>query len=297
MATKQAPEDRVLHEMPPRSIDWFTQATIIFGGFLQQFGWFFFGFGMIFFWIFAWNSSPMVALRNFGSWEPATGTVFMIEQTNSSVNETPVYKITLQYEVDGQTKMGYVYETGRSFSEGQLVEVDYNVRNPEKVRLEGAREAMFPWFTMFVVIFPIVGLVLVYISITGNLKFLQLLKIGEYTRGEKVKKEATGGEIVINNRHYPIYEYKFKFSFNNNNYYATCSTHLTDTVEDEEKEIILFDRFNPEHNIVYDAMPNAPKILKEGMLDPAYLSKGIVLILPAISLIAHGLVAFVLWRL
>ncbi|MCB0664002.1 MAG: DUF3592 domain-containing protein, partial [Saprospiraceae bacterium] len=276
------PEDRYLAELPPRHIDWFTQATILFGGFLQQFGWFFFGFGMIFFWIFAWNSHAMVSLGTWGKWDETTGTIFAVENTNASENETPVYKITLQYQVDGETHLSDVYKTGGGFSEGQEVPIEYNRNVPSIARMEGTRRGLFSSWVLFVALFPIVGLILVSVSLLGNWNFLKLLKIGEYVRGKRVSKEATGGSITINNVTYPIYKYKFEFFHKDKPYYAICNTHLTQTVEDEEKEIILYDRFHPEKAIVYDAMPNAPKILPEGIIDPAYISKGWVLFLPVV---------------
>jgi hypothetical protein len=293
MDTNYPPEKRYLSELPPRNIDWFTQLTILFGGFMQQFGWFFFGFGMIFFWIFGWNSHAMVSLGTWGKWIPTEGTIFMVEPTSARENEVVVYKITLQYQVQGQTFLSDVYKTGGGYSEGQSVKVEYNKRLPNVARMEGTRRGLFSSWALMVVIFPLVGLGFIIGSLRTNLKFLDLLKIGDYVRGKIVAKNSTGSTIKINNRTYPVYEYKFEFQHKTSTYFATCKTHLTENVEDEEREIILFDRFRPDKSIVYDAMPNAPKILPEGIIDPAYISKGWVLLVPAISIIGHGLV--LLW--
>lgn len=294
MDSKFPPEQRYLSELLPRNIDWFTQATILFGGFMQQFGWFFFGFGMIFFWIFGWNSEAMVSLGTWGKWIPAEGTVFMVEPTSASENEVRVYKLTLQYQVNGQTFLSDVYKTGGGYSEGQSVSLEYNKRIPTIARMEGTRRGIFSSWALIVVIFPLVGLGFIIGSLKRNLKFLKMLEIGEYVRGKIAAKKHTGSTIKINNRHYPIYEYKFEFSVKDKTYFATCKTHLSEKVEDEEKEIILYDRFRPDRAIVYDAMPSAPKILPEGLIDPAYISKGWVLLLPLVTLIGHGLVLLII---
>jgi hypothetical protein len=147
---------------------------------------------------------------------------------------------------------------------------------------------MFSGWALFVSIFPLVGLIFILISVKNNLKFLDLLKIGEFTRGSLCTKEPTGGYIKINNTTYPIFKYEFEFEYKNKTHKATTQTHLAQLVEDEKKEIILFDRFNPDYNVVYDTMPNAPAIDAAGYMEVATWREAWVFLLPGISILGHG---------
>lgn len=282
------PEDRHIRELPPRTIDWYTQATIVFGGFFQQFGWIFFGFGMIFFWVFGWNSEARYWLDSFGKWEETTGVIIMSDRTGASQNGATVMRLTFQYEVGGKRLIAKAYESGSGFEEGVEVPVLYKKSNPKKAYIKGARRAMFSGWALFVSIFPLVGLIFITVSIKSNLKFLDLLKIGEFTRGSLCAKEATGGYIKINNATYPIFKYEFEFEYKNKPYKATTQTHLAELVEDEKKEIILFDRFNPAYSVVYDTMPNAPDINPAGFMEVATWRQAWVFLVPGISILGHG---------
>jgi hypothetical protein len=282
------PQDRVLRELPPRHLDVYTQATILFGGFLQQFGWIFFGFGMIFVWVFAWNSQVRHWLSNLGQWEETEGIIVMAETTNASQNEVPVVQYTFQYEVNGRRHLGRSYTSGQTFSESENVPVMYKPRQPSRAYIKGSRQAMFGWWAVLVVLFPLIGAVFVAVSIKSNLKFLHLLRIGEFTRGALASRKATGGEVVINSVHYPVYDYRFAFEYAGKAYEATCKTHLGELVEDGAQEIILFDRFRPEYNIVYDVVPNAPRITPDGRMASSGWRSAWVLLLPIVSLAGHG---------
>lgn len=279
---------RRLTDLPPRNIDWFTQATILFGGFMQQFGWLFFGFGMIFFWAFFWNSTARFWFTDFGRWEETSGFIILSESTNASVNDRIVRKYIFQFETEGKKYTGKAFDTGGGFGMGDEVTVRYRPSNPKNAYIKGMRRAIFPAFTAFVLIFPLAGLAFIFFNFRQNLKFLDVLKIGEFTRGCVVSKKPTGSEIIINKVRYPVYKYEFEFSYKDKNYLATCQTHQTQFVEDEEREIILFDRFNPDYNIVYDAMPNAPAINEAGFLEPSPPKSAWVLLMPAFSILAHG---------
>lgn len=286
------PEQRRLRELPPRKIDWFTQSTILFGGFFQQFGWIFFGFGMIFFWVFGWNSEARYWLSNIGKWSDTEGLIILSEQTNAAQNDVLIYKYVFQYEVEGKRYLGKAYQSGDRYFEGSTYPVRYKVSDPSLAFIKGSRRAMFGGWAMFVAIFPLVGLLFILSSLRNNAKFLDLLKIGEFTRGKMISKEPTGGEVIINKVRYPIFKYTFEFTYKDQQHLATCTTHLGHTVEDENEEIILFDRFNPGYNIVYDVVPNAPRIDREGYMEIAGWRKAWVLLLPFVSVTGHGIWAW-----
>lgn len=136
---------------------------------------------------------------------------------------------------------------------------------------------------LFLLIFPVVGAILITIQIRSNLKHLKLLQIGNSARAILKEKEPTGGSVIINNKRYPEYKYTFEFSYRddykNGIFQAICKTHLA--------ELVLFDRYDPKINIVYDAMPNAPLINSEGKIMPALAIKLLGLIIPFLTILGN----------
>jgi hypothetical protein len=279
-----APASRQLRELPPRSIGLLTRATILTGGFFQQFGWIFFVMGSLFSWIFI----PVSTVRHwfeFGKdWKEIQGKVVVSEPTNSSVNDRMVYSYLYSFELDGQRYTGKSYGYGGNYSNGEEVTIRYNARNPSEGYIKGSKRAIFPAAVLFVLIFPMVGLAFIVSSVHSNWKAMRLLEIGEYIRAKLVNRESTNGSVTINNQTYPIYKYSFEFAAGGKTHQAVCKTHQAWLVENEEREIILYDRFNPEVNIVFDAYPNLPEISEEGMLKRPSIKKLLNLILPLIGI-------------
>ena len=283
---------RYLTDPPPRQIDIFTQATIIFGGILNQIGWFFVGFGMLFFWLAFSFSGFESIFQSTSSWEEIEGTIDKISATNTTVNNQPVYEYNYYFRVKGQTYAGQSFTNGMQFNEQEKVSVLFNFNNPELSVIKGAkRTELSPWILLFLLIFPLVGVILVSIQTRSNLKNLNLLKIGDSTKAEMINKESTGGSVTINNKRYPIYKYTFEFFYKDNikegNYKAICKTHLSELVEDEEREIVLFDRYDPKINSIYDAIPNAPEIDLDGAISKSDPVKVFGLIIPGLTIIGN----------
>ncbi|MCF8247328.1 MAG: DUF3592 domain-containing protein [Saprospiraceae bacterium] len=280
----QNPSARQLRDLPPRNINLFTKATVLFGGFMQQFGWIFFCMGSLFSWIFI----PMSTVRywfEFGKeWQQVPGKIISAEPTNSSVNEQPVYQYLQSFEVNGQRYTGKSFSVGPEYQGGEEVTIEYDANNPSDSHVEGARRAVFPAFVLFVLIFPIVGGVFIFIAIRQNLKAIKLLEIGEFTRGTMCSKEATNSTVTINNQRYPVFKYSFEFQAGGRTHSAICKTHQAWLVEDEEREIILYDKYNPDYNVVFDAAGNMPEITEAGLLATPGIGKVVYLILPMVGI-------------
>jgi hypothetical protein len=288
------PSARHLRDLPPRRIDLFTKSTVLFGGFFQLFGWIFFTIGSILSWIFI-PASEVVYWFEFGKeWKETQGVVLTVEATNSAVNDQLVYRNFYAFELDGQRYTGKSFTRGQQYQGGENAPIRYNAKNPGESYMAGSSRATFPAFVLFVLIFPLIGLGFIVSSLIKNWKALRLLEIGDFTRGKLLEKTATNGSVGINGQHYPIYKYQFEFENGGRKYAAYCKTHQAWLVEDEEREIILFDRFNPDFNVVYDATPTMPGISPEGMLERAPIGKALNLLLP---LLAIGLnLLFFLWQ-
>ena len=284
-------EDRHLGP-PPRQIDFFTQSILIFGGLLNQIGWFFIGFGMLFFWVAFTFSGFESIFQSTKGWEEIRGTIDQISATNTSVNDQRVYQYDYNFRLNSQIYAGQSFTNGQQFDIGDKVSILFNFNNPEQSVIKGAkRNELSPWILAFLLIFPVVGCILVIIQTRTNLKNLNLLKIGDSTKAKNIDKQSTGGSVTINNKRYPIYKFTFEFSYKDHIkegiYQAVCKTHLSDLVEDEEREIVLFDKFEPKINTVYDAIPNAPMIDSDGNILSAEPLKAFGLIIPGLTIFGN----------
>lgn len=253
-----------LRERPPRPVNLFTRISLLFGGFYFQFGSFFFWFGLIFTIVFV-GDSPLVNLFSFdGKWVKTQGVVIEIEETNASVNDEPIYAYRISYAVDGVSYESECKDTWKNgYEQDKLVDIEYRSKNPQRGRIVGMSNHTFPIWVMFVLLFPLVGLWMMWIGFRKNIDLLDLVKNGHFTRGTYKTSRATNTSI----NEQTVYEYEFEFSIHGGSTYtATCKTHLTDRVEDEEREKILYDPHDPKRNIVYDAYTNMPSINKDGSL-------------------------------
>jgi hypothetical protein len=284
---------RRLTDLPPRNIDRFTKATVLFGGFFQQFGWIFFSVGSLFAWIFIPASEVRYWFESEKNWREISGKILTAESTNSSVNDEIVYSYFYAFEWQGKRFTGKSYTPGLRFQSGEVVTIRFSDKNPSKSYMEGAERAVFPAFVLIVLIFPLVGAGFIIHSFLQNIKTIRLLEIGEFTQGRLLSKEATNGEVKINGRRYPIFKYLFEFEADGIKHTSACKTHRGWLVEDEAQEIILYDRYNPHDNLVFDAAPNVPDITEDGRLGQAPVSQVIYLILPHIGV---GINLFFLWK-
>ena len=278
------PASRRLRDLPPRRIHLFTKATILTGGFFQQFGWIFFTMGSLFSWIFIPASTVKFWFEFGKKWQETPGKIVASEQTNSSVNDVTVYSYLHSFELNGERYTGKSFTAGQQFQDGEEATIRYDANNPGDSYVAGTDRAVFPAFVLFVLIFPIVGLAFIIYSLLSNWKAVKLLEIGEFTRGKMTSKEDTNTVVTINDKSYRVFKYHFEFDAGGKAYDATCKTHQGWLVEDEEREIILYDRFNPDYNFVFDAVANVPAISEEGMLEAASPGKMLYLLLPLLGI-------------
>jgi hypothetical protein len=283
---------RVIRENPPRNLGIYSRLVILFGGILQQMGWGFFGFGMIFFWIFVMNSEARYLLSFDGKWVETQGVLKNVAVTNTEVNDRKIYAYTFSFTGKGGVHEAVCYDyLRREYERPNItVPVEYKEGNPKRARIKGMSTSTFPSFVLFVVIFPLLGLGFIIAGIIANLKSLKLLVNGHFTKGKIVNREATGTRINNNT----VFKFTFEFETPGGmKHQTTCATHQTWKVEDEEMEIILYDPTYPENAVVFDAIPSAPQIDPQGHLEPAAISAASVFILPIISIALNVILFYI----
>ena len=287
-------DQNTFREGPPRDLSILTRINVLFEGFSVQFGSVFFCFGMIFALVFVGQSDAIHWFSADGDWVETEALLLEINDGNGSVNDEPIYEYVFSFSANGRSFTGRSNARFSGEEENTIVSIEYKEDNPARARIIGMRSEVFPsWVVFLVLIFPAIGFAFLFFGFKENLKAVRLLRDGTFTRGKMINYEATNTRI--NDR--TVYAYKFEFQANSKNYIAECKTHLTEKVEDEESEKILYDKTNPTFNLVYDAMGAAPKMDRFGRIEQSNLLALRFLISTALGLVVNGLIFFVMYLL
>lgn len=194
---------------PPRRVP-LSLRVVNFFNVIAQIGWAVFGFGMIFFWVFASNADFSFATFR-GAMGRATGRITSVENTNASENRRSITKSYYQYSVAGETYNGKSYTTGSAPEQGSQVEVEYLERDPSRSRIPGMRTAMFGPWAAIVTIFPLIGFLILFFATRSGIKRNRLLRDGMFAQGTLVSKEPTN--MTVNNRR--VWALTFEFTDRN----------------------------------------------------------------------------------
>jgi hypothetical protein len=280
-------DQNTFRERPPRYLSILTRINVLFGGFSIQFGSVFFWFGMIFVLLFVGQSSAIHWFNFEGRWVETEGLLLEINDGDGAINDEPLYEYVFSYSANGQSFTGQSNATFSGEKETTIVRIEYKAGNPIRSRIIGMRSELFPaWVVLLVLVFPAIGFAFLFFGFKENLKALKLLRIGTFTRGKMLSYEATNK--MINDE--TVYAYKFEFHANNKMYIAECETHLTERVEDEETEKVLYDKIDPTFNLVYDAMGAAPNIDRSGRIEQSNLLALRVLFSTVLGLLVNWLI-------
>ncbi|MEE4256678.1 MAG: DUF3592 domain-containing protein [Bacteroidales bacterium] len=270
-----------------RSIPLSTRIGILFGGAKSQFGWAFLGFGMIFFWVFAMNADVSDYYFNDDIVE-TEGVAIRWQGTGASENEVPVYENHfLFYDDEGVEHESVSYATGYAVTSGESLKVEYPAGKPEYARIKGMRNSMFSSFVLFVVIFPLVGLIFILLGIRRSLRALRLLRNGVLTEGELIAKELTNTKV--NKR--PVYRMIFRYQdLQGEEYTRKERTHMPYSLQDQKKEKLLYLRSKPSFSIMLDSLPGVVEINDEGRVKAYYARNAVLLLIcPLGTIIGHGI--------
>lgn len=277
-------------QRPPRTVPLFLALRVLFGGFLSQFGWVFFGFGMIFFWAFGVPDTLANLFKGVSDIKQAEGVVTSWSETNASENDRDVYQINFRFVgEDSLQYSGTSYATGRYHKPGATVIVEYDPAAPENCRIQGMRKSVFGEVILFVMIFPLIGFVFIVFGVRQSLRGIRLLKFGESTRGTFVRKEATN--TTVNDQ--TVYKLFFEFKDDaGRSHEAIAKTHVLEPLLDEAQELLLYDPYYPDKAILFDNLPGGAEFDEWGNLSAGggrgFLRLLLLLIIPGLSIAGHG---------
>lgn len=273
----------------PRFIPLPVRINALFGGFGNQFGWFFFGFGMVFFNAFC-TPGIISEIQLIGPKESTVAKITDVRETNMEVNETEVVAHHYEFKIKGEDYEGVSYITGRELTEGKHVNIVYKVSNPRFSYIDapGFRASQAPWWVgLFVLIFPAVGLGFIVPSVLKGRKDIQLLTHGKLTLAELVNKEATNTSVNDET----VYKMTFAYTVKKKTYHTMVRTHDTWKLEDEDEERLLYLPQNPEKAILLDNVSGGLEVSPYGNFQAKKPIKSLMsLISPVAFILINGVV-------
>jgi hypothetical protein len=273
---------------PPRRLSPALVLQTLFGGALQQMGWVFFGFGMVFVWVFVGKAEIAWSLRSCTCGEAQARVLGMVE-TGASVNERPVQGTRYSFSVGGRAFENVSYATGYHLNEGKEATVEFSLERPQMSRIKGMRSAVFGPAVLFVLIFPAVGLAFVLGALPGRMRELRLLRHGLPGFGRLVDKSPTN--VSINKQ--PVYRLRFEFKARDGRTgIAEARSHMPESLEDEAQEAVLYDPQDLARAVVLDNMAGKPEVTPEGNLRGHTGAAVARLFLPLLCLGGHGYWAY-----
>ncbi len=281
---------RTLRELPPRRLDWYTQAVLLLGDFVSQTGWALLALGSVFFWTTAVNSEVTYWLQDKTvRWQDKEGVILEADSTGTMEGDQRIWRYRHSVAPgDGYRYKGTSYSVGKKFDAGQLAFIRYDAADPRNNYAVGLRRSEHTWRVNLLLLLPLFGLLLLLLPVRRNCRVLRLLKIGDFTRGKLFAKTPTGQVERVGAHVLPVFRFEFRFEHLGAVFHATCRTPHPALVEDEDSESILYDRYHPSFNLVYDAVPNLPKITAAGKLAAMPWERAWVLFFPAFVVAVNG---------
>ena len=185
----------------------------------------------------------------------------LIEGEITSINETNKYKdgrLIYEYNYIFETPDNVTYTDKSYYNELQTytdnkVMIRYTESNPDKSCIIGMDKETTPWWVFILMLGPaFVGIVDFIIGMKKVWRNIRILKFGKVSFGTYKSSNLTNAET--NSR--DVYKYYFDFiADDNNTYTATGETHMTERLEDEEKEPVIYNSKNPSEAVILDTLP------------------------------------------
>lgn len=302
-----------------RAVPFTLRLQALFGGFANQFGWLFFGFGLIFFWGFALKSEAFTLWKFIGPLEKAQGTVISVEKTGASEGGgegeegTPIYAIAYVFTPEGVSVpiQGISYVTGFAPVTGGPATIEYKAARPQFSRIQGMRSALFDWPAMIAAIFPAVGLGFIIFGLLKGMRAVTVMRCGLTAMGTLVGVEATN----VEENHRKVYRMIFRFCSESGQRYTASLTSKdpeawgpvadesmldadsTPSIESQsldeqvkpEKAVVLYHPADPTFNFIPEEFGQQVRVDAQGNIYGVSAWTGIkACILPVISILGHG---------
>lgn len=290
--------------MTPRSLPFALRMRLFFGGARSQAGWLIFGVGMVLFWMVAMHSDISSLYRFHGRLAVAAGSVlsrqatsYMLPGATRYVRGTHTNRYAYSFTAaDGRAYSGRSYDTWKTadrLKEGDQVEVEYKPENPSISRIVGTQSAPVSAWGAAVVLFPLLGLHLIFSGLRENRKAARLLRDGTLGYGRLVSSEPTK-EVIFNKT---VFLLTFRFVAGNGlTCQATSKTRTPELMKMDAEKPLMYDPADPSQAVMLDGLPGSPELDETGGLrSGGAAALWACLLIPAAAICGNGVYIWYNW--
>jgi|GEM_PF-1231662 hypothetical protein len=163
----------------PEFISFGTRIQALSGNLFSQVGWTFFTIGSVFMWIFGGLADFQSLSFSSRTLETGPGVVSACHETNSSEDNTDIYRNEYSFIYNEVEWPGTSYSTGTCLKKGREVVIEIVKEDPSISRIKGMRSAPFSlWIVGIVAIFPMFGLLMIAIGFRSGLNMIRRMEQG-----------------------------------------------------------------------------------------------------------------------
>ncbi|MEE2639212.1 MAG: DUF3592 domain-containing protein [Planctomycetota bacterium] len=278
---------------PPRHLSLAIRLRLLLCSYLSQFGWFFFGFGMIFAWMVFPNYDPLEMVDFSGKLVTVDGRVVDRKDTLITVNDRRVSHYFYDFEYRAENFSGSSFSRGDRKKAGDRVKIEFPVNRPHRSRIEGMNTRPLPAVALFILVIPLLGLGIILAVSRRGLRTARLLRFGECTTGKLLNPDQTKQEIE-NLRGQPFHlEYQ---TDSGETYQAIFQIPITHISQTTLMEPLLYDPLRPRDSALLHYLPGSPRIEETGLVTlGSRFPLPLALLLPTLTIAGHGLAFYLLY--
>jgi len=192
--------------------------------------------------------------------EIGEGKIIDIFETSTSINDQYVYGYEYKFASPIGDLQWISYTTGRHYNIGDKVNVEYSIDHPDINRISGFSNTPGGIFSLFLFLPFIIGIIWFIINFYKGYHKNKILTSGEIAYGTLIEKRATSTEINDKTVYKLIFEYN---DTEGKPFRITAKTHNPESLEDEKKEMLFYNKIHPQKAVLVDDLPwNAPEYIK-----------------------------------
>lgn len=276
----------------PRPVPWRTLLTVLLGSFYTRFGWLMFVLGLVTVWAVGRHADFSAPLFTLLGKETANGVVLEVRETRASEGGDEyesgrrIYEVRYTFLAQGSAREGVSYTSWDLPVPGQRVTVEYLRQDSSLSRIRGMRRELFGPSAALTLIFPLIGAGFLLRGLSQGIQGCQLLRGGRLAWA--TLKDWRPTNTLINNR--PVIALTFEFRAQDGmDYEIVAKSHEPENLEDEPRELLLYDPADPEYAALVDHLPGSPAVNESGEVLPSPWPALLRSLAPAVlSLIGAG---------
>jgi hypothetical protein len=276
---------------PPRRVPPGLWLKLLLGGPFNLFGWLFGGFGLVFMWIFAANSTAVDWITFTGEKDNIRGTVTSYDTTRMRENDAAIYKVNFRYQYDGRSYTAASYTLNETFTAGEAVRVQVLRRNPQAACIVGLRRHPFGVRSLTEFIFPLIGFGIVAFAIRKQLAIIHAARHYHFAKATVSSKTIIPGTNQDEDNK-PLWKIGLDYA---NAYGAPCrsalKTRAPDSYQVGETVAVLYDAQQPK---TFIEVPPAIRFDANGEIAEASPLRAVLV--PVLAIGVNAVVAWLVLR-